>query len=168
MTEDAWRETLTHLYERSRPQLRAVAARYVGHDAEDVVQDAFLSALRSGRAFRGDSAPLTWLHRIVVNNSIGRCRRATLTQIPFCDPIRPRTSVEGTFAIRSALRQLTWDQFHVFVLFEVLGHTHNEIASKLGIPLGTSKWYLANARQRLQELLSDRKRVGRPRRRAVV
>jgi RNA polymerase sigma factor (sigma-70 family) len=111
LTEVALRETLTHLYERFRPQLRAVAARYVGNDAEDVVQDAFLSALSSGHAFRGDSAPLTWLHRVVVNHSLGRCRkRAIRARAPLRHANRPKqASVEETFALRVALRKLTWE-----------------------------------------------------------
>ena len=70
-------DTVVHLYEQSRRQLRTVAARYVGDEAEDVVQDAFLRALRSGHGFRGDAQPLTWISRIVVNASLDRCRRRT-------------------------------------------------------------------------------------------
>lgn len=143
------------LYERSQRQLRAVAARYVGDEAEDVVQDAFLRALRSGDAFRGDSTPLTWLHRIVVNASIDRCRKRHRRE-QFSQEHRPRivrAAVEDSLAVRSALRRLTWDQRRVFVMYDVLGHTHNEIAGLLAIAPGTSKRRLANARKRLQKAL---------------
>ena len=69
------RNAVVQVYETSRPQLRAVAARYVGDEADDVVQEAFLRALRWGGRFRGDAAPLTWLTRVVINACFDRCRR---------------------------------------------------------------------------------------------
>ena len=150
--------TVVHVYERSRRQLCAVAARYVGDEAEDVVQDAFLSALRSGNGFRGDAAPLTWISRIVVNASIDRCRRrgrrerAHDTQHT-SRPTMARATYDDTVAIRAALRRLTRNQRRVFVLYDVLGHTHTEIARQLAIPLGTSKRRLGDARKRLRQSL---------------
>ena len=153
-------DTVVHLYEQSRRQLRSVAARYVGEDAEDVVQDAFLRALRSGHGFRGDAQPLTWISRIVVNASLDRCRRRTRWE-----HARPRLghraaianpSGEGSIAIRMALRRLTRDQRRVFVLYDILGHTHKEISRRLAIPPGTSKSRLSDARRRLRESLVPR------------
>jgi RNA polymerase sigma-70 factor, ECF subfamily len=150
-------DTVVHLYEQNRRQLRSVAARYVGQDAEDVVQDAFLRALRSSHGFRGDAAPLTWLSRIVVNASLDRCRRRTRWE-----HARPRlahratianAAGESSMAIRTALRRLTRDQRKVFVLYDVLGHTHREIAQRLAIPAGTSKSRLSDARRRLRDAL---------------
>ena len=150
-------DTVVHLYERSQRQLCAVAARYVGDEAEDVVQEAFLRALRWGDGFRGDAAPLTWLSRIVVNACLDRCRKSSRwTQA------RPRArhhptlmnaTVEETLAMRAALRRLTSVQREVFVLYDVLGHTHKEIAQRLAIPLNTSKSRLSDARRRLREEL---------------
>jgi RNA polymerase sigma-70 factor (ECF subfamily) len=150
-------DTVVHLYEQSRRQLRAVAARYVGEDAEDVVQEAFLRALRSRHGFRGDAAPLTWLSRIVVNASLDRCRRRSRWEHAY-PRLAHRSSianapVESAVAIRTALRRLTRDQRRVFVLYDVLGHTHNEIARRLAIPPGTSKSRLSDARRRLREAL---------------
>jgi RNA polymerase sigma-70 factor (ECF subfamily) len=146
-----------HVYERSRRQLRAVAARYVGDEADDVVQDAFLNALRSGSAFRGDAMPLTWLHRIVVNESINHCRRRNrrdrLHPGTAHHPATAQAGFADALAIRRALRQLPSDQSRVFLMFDVLGHTHNEIARQLAIPLGTSKSRLADARRRLRKAL---------------
>ena len=153
-------DTVVHLYEQSRRQLRAVAARYVGDEAEDVVQDAFLRALRSRHGFRGDAAPLTWLSRIVVNASLDRCRRRTRWEQAYPrlvsrSAIANATS-ESSMAIRTALRRLTRDQRQVFVLYDVLGHTHNEISRRLAIPPGTSKSRLSDARRRLRESLVPR------------
>jgi RNA polymerase sigma-70 factor (ECF subfamily) len=148
---------VVQLYERSLRQLCAVAARYVGHEAEDVVQDAFLSALRSGSRFRGDATPLTWLHRIVVNESIDRYRKRSRWERAYPRlsqrPTMANARYEDAAALRTALRQLTRDQRRVFVLYDVLGHTHNEIARQLDIPSGTSKSRLSDARRRLREAL---------------
>jgi RNA polymerase sigma-70 factor (ECF subfamily) len=151
-------ESVTYVYEQSRRQLRAVAARYVGDDAEDVVQDAFVSALRYGNSFRGESAPLTWLYRIVTNTSIDHCRRRTRRErASLGDATRPigaDASFEESLALRTALRRLTPEQCRVFVMYDVLGHTHVEIARLLAIPLGTSKSRLSEARRRLRSALS--------------
>ena len=151
------RDAVEGMYERSHRQLRAVAARYVGDEAEDVVQEAFLRALRWGDGFRGDAAPLTWLSRIVVNVCLDRCRRRSRW-----NQARPRYArrpamahgtVEEMLAMRRALRRLTSVQRQVFVMYDVLGHTHKEIARRLDIPLNTSKSRLSDARKRLREAL---------------
>jgi RNA polymerase sigma-70 factor (ECF subfamily) len=152
-------EAVAHVYEESRGRLRAVAARYVGDDADDVVQDAFVSALRYGNSFRGDASPLTWLYRIVTNTSIDHCRRrGRRDQLLLAEGHHPPTpagaAVEEAFALRTALRELTTEQCRVFVMYEVLGHTHVEIARRLAIPLGTSKSRLSEARRRLRKALA--------------
>jgi RNA polymerase sigma-70 factor (ECF subfamily) len=149
---------MVHEYERSQRQLRAVAARYVGDEAEDVVQEAFLNALRYSSAFRGDASPLTWLHRIVVNAALDHCRRRSRWE--HADVRRPRHPMitdarcDEALAIRRALRQLSSEQRRIFVLYDVLGHTHVEIARRLAIPLGTSKSRLSEARKRLRRFIS--------------
>ena len=152
--------SLMELYERSGRHLRALAARYVGDDAEDIVQDAFVSALCSASRFRGDAAPLTWVHRIVRNASIDHYRKRIRRQR---SDLRRReslissgTSVEKAFAIRAALGELTRDQYRVLVMYDLIGYTHNEIAERLNIPSGTSKSRLSDARRRLQEGLAQR------------
>ena len=146
------------VYERSHRQLRAVAARYVGDEAEDVVQEAFLRALRWGDGFRGDAAPLTWLSRIVLNVCVDRCRRRnrwTHARPSYArhHPTATNATVVELLAMRKAFRRLTPVQRQVFVMYDVLGHTHKEIAQRLDIPLNTSKSRLSDARQRLREVL---------------
>ena len=157
-------ETLLHAYESSRRQLCGTAARYVGNDAEDIVQEAFLSALRFGRAFRGDAAPLTWLHRIVINKSMDYHRRrarrvdAHLKHLPHLAAAnRPgiATRPEEALTVRKMLRHLSSDEYRVFVMHDLLGYSHDEIARLLSIPMGTSKWRLGRARRRLREQLAD-------------
>jgi len=133
------------------------------------VQDAFLNALRSCDTYRGDAAPLTWLYRIVVNASVNHCRKRNRREHAYLrhsrHPIVADAAVDNSFDVRMALQKLTPDQCRVFVMYEVIGHTHREIAGLLAIPSGTSKWRLAEARRRLQELLFDRHRTVKPRRR---
>ena len=163
---------MTQMYERSRRQLRAVAARYVGDEADDLVQDAFLSALRSSGTYRGDAAPLTWLHRILMNACISHCRKHDVRQYAHVVreryPLAAAATAENTAALRMALRQLPTGQYRVFVMYEVIGYTHSEIARRLAIRSGTSRGRLAEARRRLQQLLGPRQRTVKPRRRHVV
>ena len=152
------RDAMVQVYERSRPQLRAVAARYVGDEAEDVVQEAFLRALRWSDGFRGDAAPLTWLTRIVVNTCLDRCRRRSRwtqarLRYTYHQPAVGKPTVAEMLAMRRALRRLSAVQREVFLMYDVLGHTHKEIAQRLSIPLNTSKSRLSDARQRLREAL---------------
>ena len=161
--------SLMELYQRAGRYLRTVAARYVGDDAEDIVQDAFVSALCSAREFRGDAKPLTWVHRIVRNASIDhyrrRIRREDQTLGRRIAPVIGGPSVENASAIRAALRELTRDQYRVFLLYDLIGYTHSEIAERLNIPAGTSKSRLFEARRRLQQQLSPRDVSVPPRRR---
>ena len=152
------RDAVMQLYERSRPQLRAVAARYVGDEADDVVQEAFLRALRWGDGFRGDATPLTWITRVVINACVDRCRRRsrrTRAEPRYArdQPTTARAMGTEALAMRRALRRLSTVQRQVFFMYDVLGHTHKEIAQQLSIPLNTSKSRLSDARQRLREVL---------------
>ncbi|MGH9238105.1 MAG: RNA polymerase sigma factor [Vicinamibacterales bacterium] len=148
---------LTQVYERSRRHMLAVASRYVGQEAEDLVQDAFVRALRHCSEFRYEAAPSTWLHRIVVNECISHHRTHRLrAQLRRSQPHQPHIANAGfahTLAIRRALRTLRQPDYRVFVMYEVLGYTHPEIAEQLSIPLGTSKWRLTTARRTLKETL---------------
>lgn len=157
--DDTLRRTLEGLFERSRRQLCTVASRYVGQDdAEDVVQNAFVRALRFERSFRGEAAPLSWLHRIVVNDSINYCRkryRHNALHIGQAHLKGTQFSLEDRLAVRWALFGLPRDQYQVLVMYEVSGRTHKEISVRLSIPAGTSKWRLATARKCLQRWLTS-------------
>ena len=149
--------TLTHVYQQSQQQLFAVASRYVGQDAEDIVQDAFVRALCHRDEFRSEAAPSTWLHRIVVNTCIShhrtRHRRARAQLDAWNQPQITNAVFAYTLDLRRALRALPRPDYRVFVMYEVLGYTHPEIAERLSIPLGTSKWRLATARRKLRASL---------------
>ena len=94
----------------------------------------------------------------MTNTSIDQCRRRSrrehLLPREAHHPILADAVVEEMFALRTALRELTTEQCRVFVMYDVLGHTHVEIARRLAIPLGTSKSRLSEARRRLRKALS--------------
>ena len=114
------------------------------------MQDAFVSALCSAREFRRDAAPLTWVHRIVRNAAIDRYRKRVRREEldgRFPDRHLRGPSTDIAFAVRAALGDLTTDQRRIFVMYDVIGFTHNEIAKRLSIPSGTSKSRLSEARR---------------------
>ena len=131
------------------------------------MQNAFLAALSSRHTFRGNSAPLTWIHRIVVNAAIENYRRCSKSaELVVEDCPRNTQSLEDSFAVRRVLRDLPLHDYRVLVMYELMGHTHKEIAARLSIPVGTSKWRLAQARDLLQQSLADPRFARRPVRRA--
>jgi len=140
-------------------------------DAEDLAHDVFLQVQRKLASFRGDSAFTTWLHRITVNQVLMHFRkrsvRSELTtdsgEMPeVIEPFvnrRQTLPVIDRIALISAVEKLPPGYRTVFLLHDVEGYEHEEIAKVLGISAGTSKSQLHKARMRLRSML--RKRVER-------
>ncbi len=150
---------------RHRDRLWAVALRTLGdrEEAADAVQDALVSAFRSGRsgsaAFRGESAVTTWLHRIVVNACLDRVRRSAARP---ADPLPERDlpaggdavgSRETALDVESALAQLPAEQRAALVLVDMYGWSVEDAAEVLECPTGTVKSRCARGRARLRPLL---------------
>jgi RNA polymerase sigma-70 factor (ECF subfamily) len=138
-----------------------IAFRVVGnrHDAEDVVQDAFIRALRYLRGFDARQPFAPWLHRLVVNTALdARARRAReATEPEREDVVSPaasphlaleRQEVRDRFAI--ALSALSPRQRLILARFEVDGQSTAEIALELGIAPETVRWHLHQARHALR------------------
>jgi len=165
-------EPLADTYVHSYGQLRSVAARFVRReDVDDLVQEAYLRAIAHGNRFRGEAAPTTWIHRILVNACLDvrryRQRRGihvTLDEAHGRPRGRQWHRLIDRHALRAALGSLDSTERQVCVLYDVMGYTHPEIARRLGIPVGTSKGRLCTARRRLRRLLagysSRRARIG--------
>ncbi|MEQ3551371.1 sigma-70 family RNA polymerase sigma factor [Pseudonocardia nematodicida] len=157
---------LDEVFRLHADRLWSVALRMLGDaaEAEDAVQEAFLSALRSP-GFRGDAAAGTWLHRIVVNGCVdriratGRRRGAVLppTAVATADPTGP---VATRMAVDDALAELPVDQRAAVILVDGLGYPVGEVAAILRVPVGTVKSRCARGRARLADLL-DHLREGR-------
>jgi RNA polymerase sigma-70 factor (ECF subfamily) len=147
------------LYDRHTPYLFSVACRMLHGDrsaAEDVLQEAWIRAVTSLPRFRGDSSLRTWLCGITMNCCREVWRRRAFAPI---DEILETSSVpsEGGFDARRlerALRRLDETGREIIELYDVLGHTHEEIAVILDIAPGTSKSRLSRARATLRALLA--------------
>jgi RNA polymerase sigma-70 factor (ECF subfamily) len=142
-------------------RMKSVAMNLLGNtsEAEDAVQEAFLKLYRSLASFKGESQLSTWLYRILVNTcyDIGRRRKRRPEPAPATDeqrrpdPPAPAHDHALRLTIERALERLPELQRSVFVLFEVEGFKHREIAEILEIPEGTSKHALFTAKRELQE-----------------
>ena len=145
------------LYASHGPRMKSLALNMLGNrsDAEDAVQEAFLRAYRSRGSFRQDASLWTWMYRILLNTcrDVGR-KRNIRGEAPLDEPQmdRPARDVDQPLrlALKHALDELSPIYREVFVLCEVEGHTHREVAEILDIPEGTSKGRLFEARQRLK------------------
>ena len=150
---------------RHRDRVWAVALRVLGdpQEAEDAVQDAFLSALRGAAGFRGEAAVTTWLHRITLNAALDRVRKRRPT-VPL-DPtdaglpsqviaVAPESDrVPAAIDVTRALAQLSPDAREVLLLVDVEDRPVAEVAERLGVAIGTVKSRCWRARARLAVLL---------------
>jgi len=141
-------------------------------EAEDLTQEAFLQLFRKIATFRGESAFSTWLHRLAVNVVLMKLRRksgkeTSLEQVtePDEESGTPRRDF-GTIDLRlsgsldrvnlqRAVDQLPPGYKAAFILHDVQGYEHNEIAEMLGCSIGNSKSQLHKARMRLRDLLQE-------------
>jgi len=129
--------------------------------AEELTQDAFVSAWRRLADFRGDARFSTWLHRIAVNTTLSdqRRHRPWLVWLRDSPDVLPDVADEPRCAglardLDAAIARLPERARQVFVLVDVEGHSHEEAARLLGIRAGTSKAHLFRARELLREMLS--------------
>ena len=148
------------------------------HDAEDLTQQIFLQVFRKIATFRGDSSFSTWLHRVTVNAVLMHVRRKKLADISTDDLGRsdakgdvPREtgaddpSLLGAIDrlnLRRAVRKLPPGYRQLFLLHDVLGYKHWEIAGILRCSTGSSKSQLHKARKRLRCLLQGERWTAEP------
>lgn len=155
-------DAFEELYRTQGRRMKGLAFNMLGSaaDAEDAVQEAFLRAYRSWPEFRGQASLSTWAFRILLNAcyDIGRQRRKRREDDWQEDPARDRPAPLHDHPLRATLEkaigQLKPRQREVFLLFEVEGFKHGEIAEILQIPEGTSKATLFEAKRELRELIS--------------
>jgi RNA polymerase sigma-70 factor, ECF subfamily len=152
------------LVARHRDRAWAVALRTLGDpsEAEDAVQDAFISAFKQAERFRGDAQFSTWLHRIVVNACLDRLRRRRVRAVvPYDNEAlaaiaEPRDEIadrETAVEVSDALARLTDDQRFAIVLVDLQGMSVDEAAAVLGVPPGTVKSRCHRGRAQLAVLL---------------
>jgi RNA polymerase sigma-70 factor (ECF subfamily) len=149
------------VYQAHLPRVHSLVRRMTGgRDTDEVTQDVFVRVWQKLGTFRGDSAFSTWLHRLAVNVVIERFRAETLRRqrIREGDDIfdtiaAPRRSGDLSMDFEAALAKLPDGAREIFVLHDVEGHKHHEIASLLDISVGTSKAQLHRARMMLRRHL---------------
>jgi RNA polymerase sigma-70 factor (ECF subfamily) len=151
--EDAFRT----LYRAHTPALYALALRLTGGDqgeAEDLVQESWVRAVRALSSFRAQSALRSWLCGFVVNVRRERIRADWRTVDTLdSDAVAPTIGSDMALDLERAIGALPDGARDVFVLHDVYGYTHQEIAEMLGIVEGTSKSQLTRARTLLRSSL---------------
>lgn len=152
------------LWTRHAPHIDAVVRRLVGPDldlAADIAQEVWIQIFRALPQYRGDSQFGTWAHRIAVNrtlNALRKTRRLAKIETEVeedsasIDPDPDRSLMLAT--IENAAAKLSPGARAVFLLHDVEGYTHEEIAERLGITAGGSKSQLFKARAKLRTLLA--------------
>ena len=159
------------LYSLHKRRIYSLCLRMVGSvaEAEDLTQEAFLQLHRKIATFRGDSAFSTWLHRLAVNVVLMHLRRKGLKLISLDEAMEPAPderpgrsfgaqdpTLAGAIdrmALESAIACLPAGYRLIFILHDVEGYEHNEIASMLDCSIGNSKSQLHKARMRLRAAL---------------
>ena len=152
------------LWTRHAPHIDMVVRRLVGPDhdvAEDIAQEVWIQIFRALPTYRGESQFATWAHRIAVNrtlNALRRTRRLASVEVDMePDLIAVTPDTDRTFVMASveeAAAKLSPGARTVFLLHDVEGYTHEEIAAELGITSGGSKSQLFKARAKLRKLLA--------------
>lgn len=162
------------IYESHCRRIYALCLRMVGNptEAEDLTQEAFLLVFRKIQTFRGESAFATWLHRLALNVVFMYLRKNKSMGASLKKAAQPdeKHTVQGKevggrdlaltglidrFNLERAVNQLPETCKMVFVLHDIQGYKHNEIAGIMDSSVGTSKVRLHRARLRLRELLGE-------------
>jgi RNA polymerase sigma-70 factor (ECF subfamily) len=158
------------LYDLHKRRVYSLCLRMTANaaEAEDLTQEAFLQLFRKIGTFRGESAFSTWLHRMAVNVVLMRLRKKNLPVVPLDDPLEteeesskkepgaPDPKLTGSvdrMQIQRAVDALPPGYRMIFVLHDVEGYEHNEIAELVGCSIGNSKSQLHKARMKLRDLL---------------
>jgi RNA polymerase sigma-70 factor, ECF subfamily len=152
------------LWTRHAPHVDMVVRRLVGSDpdlAADIAQEVWIQIFRALPSYRGESQFSTWAHRIAVNRTLNALRKtrrlATIETDVQEDTASFEPDTDRSFlaeSIEEAAAKLSPGARTVFVLHDVEGYTHEEIAAELGITTGGSKSQLFKARAKLRKLLA--------------
>lgn len=155
---------LRALWTRHAPHIDMVVRRLVGGDADlaaDIAQDVWIQIFRALPSYRGDSQFGTWAHRIAVNRTLNALRKTRRLANLETEVTETSASLEPDTdrsflaeSIEAAAAKLSPGARAVFVLHDVEGYTHEEIAEQLGITAGGSKSQLFKARAKLRTLLA--------------
>ena len=159
------------LYSLHKRRVYSLCLRMTGNttEAEDLTQEAFLQLYRKIGTFRGESAFSTWLHRLAVNVVLMQLRKKGLNEVSLEASMDPQqedgpkkdfgsrdrvlTGAIDRVNLERAIESLPPGYRVIFVLHDVEGYEHNEIAEMMGCSIGNSKSQLHKARMKLRDLL---------------
>lgn len=152
------------LYDTHVDRVYRLAFRLAGSDdlAQDFTQDAFIRAFERLKEFRGDSSFGTWMHTITVSvslNGLRKVKRLRTREVEMDEGLavaggRREAEPDLKVRMRQAIDSLPEGYRTVFVMHDVEGYTHEEIATALGVQAGTSKAQLFRARAKLRDMLA--------------
>lgn len=154
------------LYRSHVDRVYSLVHRMIGPDlVDEVTQDVFVRAWQKLGTFRGDAAFGTWLHRLAINVVLGRRRQLAVRRERFLadsEPAlesisRPGAAETQGPEFEAGLRALADGARNVFVLHDMEGYKHREIAELLGVTTGTSKAQLYRARMVMRKYVSRMK-----------
>jgi len=155
---------LRALWTRHAPHIDMVVRRLVGPDldlAADIAQEVWIQIFRALPSYRGDAQFGTWAHRIAVNRTLNALRKtrrlASIETEVEEDSAVTEPDTDRSFMAQSideAAAKLSPGARTVFLMHDVEGYTHEEIAAELGITTGGSKSQLFKARTKLRKLLA--------------
>ena len=174
LAQDGNAAAFEQLYRQHSRRVFALCLRMVkdAAEAEDLTQEAFLMLFRKIHTFRGESRFSTWLHRIAFNTVLMRLRKKRYQEVsldetlePYKEDLRPLielgepdlrlTGVLDQMNLSRAIEQLPDGYKQMFVLHDIHGYEHHEIAKLLGCSTGNCKSQLHKARVRIRELLQE-------------
>ena len=159
------------LYSLHKRRVYSLCLRMVNNtaEAEDLAQEAFLQLFRKIGTFRGESAFSTWLHRLSVNVVLMHLRKKGLNEVSLDEMMEPQQedgpkkdvgSRDNVLAgsidrvnLERCIENLPPGYRIIFVLHDIEGYEHNEIAEMMGCSIGNSKSQLHKARMKLRDLL---------------
>ena len=151
-------DAFAELYRAHSDRMKSIAYNHLGNvsDAEDAVQETFLKVHRAAETYTGEAAFSTWIYRVLINTCYDALRRRQrrIQETPIDDVLeRQSGGVDEVkrMALRRMLTDLPEQRRSVFVLFEIEGLSHAEIARILQISEGNSKWILFATKKQLQE-----------------
>ena len=143
-------------------RLKSIAYRILGNraDAEDAVQETFLKLYRGMDAFHAQSSIGTWLCRILINtcHDLERKRKGEAAPEAGEKAAGPKNQLPLKVALNEALGRIHPRHRMVFLLFQVEGLRHAEIAAIMEVPEGTSKAWLFEAKKELKRMLTETRR----------
>jgi RNA polymerase sigma-70 factor (ECF subfamily) len=153
-------QAFERLYRRHVNRVHSLVRRMMGEEAEEVTQEVLVHAWQKIGTYRGEAAFGTWLHRVAVNLVLGKREGRRRWRARFAETDAEAMELPGRSTMHlagldfeSAIAALPERARQVFVLHDVEGYRHEEIATMLGVAAGTSKSQLHYARMALRETL---------------